>query len=123
MTASRFGPTKTYSGATFALFKDSGWYIVNDVEEETLMWGYQKGCEFLEFACNHPVKKFDEFCTETGATQCTGGREGKGKCETNPTRLEKYFMDGTCGIVNPYGNAKCIDENDANSDTGYYGSG
>lgn len=36
MTASRFGSTKTFSGATFAIFKDSGWYIVNDDESEKL---------------------------------------------------------------------------------------
>lgn len=36
MTASRLGPTKTFTGQTFALFKDSGWYVVNDNAEEKL---------------------------------------------------------------------------------------
>ena len=34
MTASRLGPTKTFSGLTFAILKDCGWYKVNDSYEE-----------------------------------------------------------------------------------------
>lgn len=65
MTASRFGPTKTFSGATYALFKDSGWYLVNDDEEDKLQWGYKKGCEFLDYTCGSE-SKFEEFCTIEG---------------------------------------------------------
>lgn len=36
MTASRLGPTKTFSGATWAFFKDVGHYIVDDVGTEKL---------------------------------------------------------------------------------------
>lgn len=36
MTASRLGPSKTFSGLTFAIFKDSGFYIVDDSNAETL---------------------------------------------------------------------------------------
>jgi hypothetical protein len=54
---------------------------------------------------------------------CTGGREGKGVCIADPANLVNYFMDGSCGIVNPYGNAKCIDSENAASDSGYTGSG
>jgi hypothetical protein len=61
MTASRLGPTKTFSGLTFAIFKDSGWYIVNDDAVEKMMWGYKKGCNFLTSGCTGG--DFDEFCT------------------------------------------------------------
>jgi len=40
MTASRLGPSKTFSGLTFAIFKDTGWYIVDDSNAAPLMWGY-----------------------------------------------------------------------------------
>jgi len=36
MTASRLGPSKTFSGLTWAIFKDSNFYIVNDSSSETL---------------------------------------------------------------------------------------
>lgn len=41
MTASRLGPSKTFSGLTFALLKDTGFYFVDDSNAETLQWGYQ----------------------------------------------------------------------------------
>lgn len=54
MTASRLGPSKTFSGLTFALFKDSGWYVVDDSNAEPLVWGYNKGCDFYKLACTDP---------------------------------------------------------------------
>lgn len=36
MTASRLGPTKTFSGLTWAILKDTGFYIVDDSNAEKL---------------------------------------------------------------------------------------
>lgn len=62
MTASRLGFTKSFSALTFAIFKDSGWYKVNDIEPSKILWGYKKGCIFLKYGCTHPTVKFEEFC-------------------------------------------------------------
>jgi hypothetical protein len=36
MTATRLGPHKTFSGLTWALLKDTGWYLADTTHEETL---------------------------------------------------------------------------------------
>lgn len=59
------------------------------------------------------MSKFEEFCSEHEAVGCSGGREGKGSCFRDANKLANYFMDGNCGIVNPYGNGKCIDIEDS----------
>jgi len=47
MTASEVPTGGIYSGFTFALFEDMGWYEVNKDLEEPIFWGKNKGCDFF----------------------------------------------------------------------------
>lgn len=47
MTGTALGTAKYFSGLTFALLKDSGWYAVDDTFAGTSNFGYQKGCTFV----------------------------------------------------------------------------
>lgn len=51
MTGTELGPQKGISGATFSLFKDMGWYDVDDTFNDTTNYGYKKGCSFYTDAC------------------------------------------------------------------------
>jgi hypothetical protein len=51
MTGTAFGASKGYFGLTFALLKDTGWYLAEDTFAETSGYGYQKGCSFVLDAC------------------------------------------------------------------------
>jgi hypothetical protein len=51
MTATAFGATKGVFGLTFALLKDTGWYLADDTFLETTNYGYKKGCSFVLDAC------------------------------------------------------------------------
>jgi hypothetical protein len=51
MTATTIGATKGMFGISFALLKDTGWYIVDDTFAETTNYGYNKGCSFVLDAC------------------------------------------------------------------------
>ena len=47
MTGTAIGPQKMFSGLTYAMLKDMGWYEVDDSFNETTNYGYQKGCAFV----------------------------------------------------------------------------
>jgi hypothetical protein len=47
MTATTLGTTKAFSGLTFAFLNDMGWYDVDGTFNETLSYGYKKGCDFF----------------------------------------------------------------------------
>lgn len=51
MTGTSLGATKGFSGLTFALLKDSGWYTVDETFAEKTNFGYKKGCPFVKNAC------------------------------------------------------------------------
>jgi leishmanolysin len=51
MTSTAFGAAKGMTGLTFALLKDTGWYLVDDTFSEKTNYGYQKGCSFVLDAC------------------------------------------------------------------------
>lgn len=51
MTGTALGTAKYFSGLTFALLKDSGWYTVDETFAGTSNFGYQKGCTFVSDAC------------------------------------------------------------------------
>ena len=51
MTATSLGTAKYFSGLSFALLKDSGWYSVDETFAGTSNYGYKKGCSFLTDAC------------------------------------------------------------------------
>ncbi len=50
MTGTSLG-TKGFSGLTFALLKDSGWYGVDDSFAQKFNFGKNKGCSFVMDAC------------------------------------------------------------------------
>lgn len=56
MTASSLGISKSFTGVTFALLKDTGWYDVDGSLADRSYFGYKKGCDFLEFACDDTNK-------------------------------------------------------------------
>ena len=51
MTGTALGTAKYFSGLTFALLKDMGWYTVDDTFPGTSNFGYNKGCSFVTDAC------------------------------------------------------------------------
>ena len=44
MTGTELGAQKAFSGLTFAILKDMGWYGVDDTYNDTINYGYMKGC-------------------------------------------------------------------------------
>lgn len=52
MTRTPLSAQRGISALTFALLKDMGWYTVDDTFNDTSPYGYNKGCEFFNNACN-----------------------------------------------------------------------
>jgi hypothetical protein len=44
MTGTSLGAQKGFSGLTFAILKDMGWYTVDDTWSDTTNYGYHLGC-------------------------------------------------------------------------------
>jgi hypothetical protein len=61
MTATALGAAKGMFGVSFALLKDTGWYLADDTFSETTNYGYNKGCSFVYDAC-YSSTSFTEFC-------------------------------------------------------------
>ena len=82
MTGTALGTAKYFSGLTFALLKDMGWYTVDDTFVETSNYGYNKGCSFVTEACYGT--NFTEFCdnsTHPSTTSyCDSNFIGKAIC-------------------------------------------
>jgi len=115
MTATQLGTQKGFSGLTFALLKDMGWYIVDDTFNDTTNYGFHKGCDFYNGGCWDIVSGPypDYFCDPTafsGVSTCSTNFLGKAVC-TNQSSI----MADNCGIFGSYFN--CIDP--AQSDDGY----
>ena len=51
MTGTALGTAKYFSGLSFALLKDMGWYTVDDTFAGTSSFGYNRGCSFVSDAC------------------------------------------------------------------------
>jgi len=56
MIADSYGEN-VVSNLTLALFEDTGWYKVNYENAQTLMWGKNRGCEFLNTSCLLKIDK------------------------------------------------------------------
>jgi len=108
-------PFPIYSRITAALFKDMGWYGVNDSSHrlETLIWGKNMGCSFCNSSCtNWPLgdKKEGYRCDSTQVTQqCTFDMRGWGKCNTDQT--DPLIVEPGCNFYQAYANNYC--EHDA----------
>lgn len=98
MTGTSLGAQKGFSGLTFAILKDMGWYTVDDSWSDSTNFGYQLGCDFLEDACygTPPInsKYFCDFATTSSLSQCDTNFLGKAVC-TNQTAI---MADG-CGML------------------------
>jgi len=70
---------------TVAALEDSGWYMNLNYKWSTLgrvMFGYQRGCDFLEKRCNASWPVGDGyFCTTLGEDWCTADRRAVGSCD------------------------------------------
>lgn len=112
-----------YSDISMALLEDSGWYKVDYGYTMPIVWGYQKGCNFIKNKCVIKGKaQFSEFCTDTtGETRCDFSYLHKGSCSIGysddiPEEYQ-YFTDenlgGTdvwldyCPIVKPLPQGDC----------------
>lgn len=51
MTGTDLGAQKGFSGLSYALLKDMGWYNVDDTFNDTSNYGKGKGCDFYNDAC------------------------------------------------------------------------
>jgi len=70
---------------TVAALEDSGWYMNLNYKWKSLghvMFGYKRGCEFMEKRCNTswPVGN-GYFCTTLGEDGCTADRKATGSCD------------------------------------------
>jgi hypothetical protein len=112
MTATAFGATKGVFGLTFALLKDTGWYLADDTFLETTNYGYQRGCSFVLDACYNSTS-FPEFCniaSSLNVSSCQTTFYGKTICDNDAS-----LMSDSCPIYAPY--FSCVDPD--SSDPGY----
>ena len=113
MTATQLGAQKGFSGLTFALLEDMGWYEVDDTFNDTSNYGYHLGCSFYNDACYSATTFSSSFCDMTaysGVSACATNFLSKAVC-TN----EAAAMTDSCGILGGY--FHCVDP--ATSDDGY----
>ena len=104
MTGTSLGATKGFSGLTYALLKDSGWYTVDDTFAEKMNYGYKKGCSFVREAC-YSATTFPEFCnaaTSANNSYCSTTFQGKAICSNTASLLAD-----SCGLYGSYFN--CVD--------------
>ena len=103
MTATSLG-TKGFSGLSFAILKDMGWYTVDGSFPELTSFGKNRGCSFLTDAC-YGSTSFPEFCDATagaGISKCDTSFQGKADCKN----IAGLMADG-CGIYGQY--FDCVD--------------
>lgn len=116
-----------YSDVTVALFEDSGWYEVNYKYAQSINWGKNAGCGFINQKCvanGNPIS--DDFCTEQNPTveMCDFMHVRKGYCSLGSYQSAlpsayQYFADPKmggsdqfldyCPVVKPYTNGDCRD--------------
>jgi len=88
------------SDVTLALFEDSGWYLPNYSNADTLIedmhWGYHQGCSFATEKCvENGVTDFGKFwCTEAGEYSCSLDHTAIVACMMN------IYDDASEGIKN-----------------------
>lgn len=96
MTGTSLGARKGFSGLTFAMLKDMGWYTVDDSWSDTTNYGYGLGCPFMEDAC-YGTSDPKYFCNQAATLNvsfCDTNFLGKSTC-TNQTA----FMADGCGML------------------------
>lgn len=112
MTGTALGSVKYFSALSFSALRDMGWYTVDAKFNETSNYGYQKGCDFVYYACYNSTN-FEEFCnaaTQSSISVCQSSFYSKAICSNQASLM----ADG-CGLYGPYFN--CIDP--ASQNDGY----
>lgn len=111
MTGTSLGAQKSFTGLTFAMLKDMGWYTVDDTFNDTTNYGYQKGCSFFHDACYAASPDQKYFCSEAdyvNVSACSTTYTGKATCSE-----QAGLMADQCGLFQEY--FYCVDP-DANGD-------
>ena len=96
MTGTELGAQKAFSGLTFALLKDMGWYGVDDTFNDTISYGHNRGCDFLTDACYAATVENKYFCNPiayTGISACSTSFLGKAVCSD-----QAGLMADGCGV-------------------------
>ena len=96
MTGTELGAQKSFSGLTFAILKDMGWYEVDDTFNDTTNYGFNKGCSFVEDACyaaSPDDKYFCDTANYVNTSVCSTTFLGKAVCSNTATLM----ADG-CGL-------------------------
>lgn len=68
------------SGFTLALLQDSGWYKTDLNMTESLEWGHNAGCEFLNKMCDN---SFAEYCQVKDTLSCSSDFTSKLLCQSS----------------------------------------
>lgn len=113
---------------TLALLEGSGWYQVNYSLADSMTWGQNQGCAFLDTTCVNSqtqTPSFKEFCPAITGTGCSWTGRGASVCgastpavnlKLNPaidywenyTVLNDQYADN-CPTFNVFGNKDCED--------------
>lgn len=113
MTATQLNSRKGFSGLSFALLKDMGWYEVDGRWNDTSNYGYHMGCSFYNDACFGGSSYPEYFCDASltgGVSTCSTNFISKAMCSD----IEALMSDG-CGMFVGY--MGCVDA--AQGDDGY----
>lgn len=109
MTGTQLGAQKGFSGLTFSLLKDMGWYQVDDTWNDTSNYGYNMGCDLYNDACNMTPANTRYFCNMPdfiNVSTCATNFMSKAVC------VDTGAMSDNCGILGGY--FHCVDPAQAN---------
>lgn len=53
MTVTPIDAQRGISTITYALLIDMGWYVIDSTFNDTMPYGFQKGCNFVYNLCNY----------------------------------------------------------------------
>jgi len=144
MTASAIIDTRI-TEFSLALLEGTGWYEVNYEMAESITWGKNRGCSFIQGDCINTLSKksnFEEFCTPLLKRSCSWTKRSGSACGAfqlqidsnipsvinwwgNNTVTQDPFSDN-CPILLPYSNLDCEDSSNQKSATitaEFYGYG
>ncbi|EDO33070.1 predicted protein, partial [Nematostella vectensis] len=113
-----FTQNAVFSRVTLALMEDTGWYRSNFKMAETLRWGKNLGCLFVNNSCKAWLtqqqrlkEKAYPFCqtlknsTEAQRTYCSNDKTSVAMCNlaqyTQPLPVEYQYFESLAGINNP----------------------
>jgi hypothetical protein len=105
MTGTEMGAQKGFSGLSFAILKDMGWYTVDDTFAETFNYGKDEGCDFYTDACYGTTSYPKYFCdttTQANSVECSSNFYGKATCDD-----QAGLMADGCGMWLDY--HYCVD--------------